>query len=124
MAKLLNFSLSLLSWILFIYVILFVDYPPSLTLATPLQIFLFFSTFFIASTLTFILVMKSLLISSVLSLGVVILLILKGLDSLNLVSGGLTIIALYLLISYFRKSKLGLTSSDHLPKLTNLKRKR
>lgn len=115
---------TLIFWGLFLYVLFFVDYPKNLTSAHPFQILPFFLTLFLAVTLTTYLVSKNFLISALLSVGVVILLILKGLDSLNLASAGLTILAIGLLISYFRKNRRRLTYAPKIPRLIPLRRQR
>lgn len=121
-----KFILTLFFWGMFLYVVFFVSYPKTLTSANFLQIAPFFLTLFLAVALTVYLVFKNFLISALASLGVVILLILKGLDSLNLVSGGLTILAIGLLISYFKKNKRSsrLTSGTKIPRLIPLRRQK
>lgn len=96
---------ALIFWGIFIYVILNVPYPQSITQATPLQLFLFFITLFLALTLTLNIFLRSTLVSSSIVLGIIFILILKALNSLSLITTLLVIVAVALLISYFRKIK-------------------
>ncbi len=104
---------------IFIYVLFNVPYPNSLTSATVFQLTAFFMPLFLSLTFTTNLFLKSLPSSVFISLGLILLLILQGLDSLNLVTGLLTIIAVYLLLSYFKKAKshAKLTLEGKIPKL-------
>lgn len=115
---------ALVFWGIFIYVLFFVDYPKSLTQANALQILLFFIPLYFAITFTLNLVIKNLIICLVVSLGIILFLILKALDSLNFVSGGLAIISVILLVSYFKKGSRNLTSSPSVHKLDPLQRRK
>lgn len=116
---------ALIFWGIFGYVILQVPYPKSLTQATPLQLLAFFISLFLAITFTLNIFLTFLLLSSTLAIGIIFLLILKALDSLNIVTAILTLIAIGLLFSYFRKMKKGgLTSQDKISKLTSLQRRK
>lgn len=95
----------ILFWGIFALVVLKVSYPQTLSQASLFQLSAFFIPLYLALSLTFNLFLKNILISASISLGLIFLLILKALDSLNLVTGVLIIIATYLLISYFRKAK-------------------
>lgn len=93
---------ALLFWGIFAYVIFQVPYPETLTQADLIQLLLFFIPLSLALTVTFNLFIKNVFSSSLISLGVICLLILKALDSLNFVTGLLTVTSIWLLISYFR----------------------
>lgn len=126
--------LSLASWGIFIYVITQgVPYPQTLTQASPLQLLAFLTPLFFALTFTINIAAKFLLISIFISLGIIIILLLKALDALNFVTIILTTITVYLFVSYFRrkealphlkKPKNRLTSPSNVPKLRNLIRRR
>ncbi|MDO8573627.1 MAG: hypothetical protein Q7R77_02655 [Candidatus Daviesbacteria bacterium] len=113
----------LLFWVTFIYVILQVPYPKTLTQANFIQISSFLTPLFLAFIFTFNIIIRNFYISFAISLGLIFLLILKALDSLNIVTGILTAVATYLLASYFRKTKRhNLTKLSKIPKLTSLRR--
>lgn len=123
--------LSLLSWGAFLWVLFFVDYPKSLTQANPLQLLAFFTPLFFAISFSLYMIIKKIILCFIISLGISLLLILKALDSLNFVSGGLAVISVVLLVSYFKKGSAnltptnsGLTSSSSIPKLGPLRRSR
>ena len=100
--------------------ILQVPYPESITSAKPYQLFAFFIPLFLALTFTLNIFLKNILSSCSISLGIIILLILKALDSLNVVTSILLIISVGLFISYFRKAKRrSLTKALKIPKLTH-----
>ncbi|OGE14711.1 hypothetical protein A3F00_03475 [Candidatus Daviesbacteria bacterium RIFCSPHIGHO2_12_FULL_37_11] len=115
---------ALFSWGIFVYVILNVPYPESLTRADSFQLLSFFIPFFLSLIFSINLALNNILRSIFISFGIIILLVLKALDSLNLVSTGLTVLAVILLLSYFKRSshltpiKSGLTSGSFIPKLT------
>lgn len=109
---------ALIFWAIFTYVVLQVPYPESLTQANLIQLSAFFIPLFLAITLTLNTFLKNIFSSSSISLGLIFLLILQALDSLNLVTGILTAIAVYLLVSYFRKAKR--RSLTKLPKISRL----
>jgi len=96
---------GLISWGIFIFVIIDVPYPNSITSANIIQISSFFLPLFLALIFSLNIFFKKILLSSLISLGLVCVLILKALDSLNLVTVILTTVSIYLLVSYFRKSK-------------------
>lgn len=114
---------ALIFWGVFIYVIIYVNYPESLTKAAANQLLYFFVPLFLALIFTVNILLKSIIRSILVSFGVIILLVLQALDSLNIVSAGLTIIAVGLLISYFKTSS-SLTSGSKIPKLRSLRRKK
>ena len=116
--------LALISLVIFIYVILQVPYPDSLTSANAFQIFSFFTSLFLVLSFTLNIFFQFILRSIIISFGLILLLVLKGLNSLNLVSFGLTIIAFGLLLSYLKKPKSRLTSRPKNPTLRNLSRRK
>lgn len=126
MLKLLSKSLpSLIFWGIFAYVVLQVPYPDTLTQANPKQLLFFFIPLFLAITLTLNAFLKNIFSSSSISLGSIFLLILKALDSLNLVTLSLTTIAVGLLVSYFRKIKRrNLTKLPKISRLTHVRKEK
>ncbi|MBU1000305.1 hypothetical protein KKE78_02845 [Patescibacteria group bacterium] len=90
---------------IFIFVVLQVPYPKSLTQASFYQIGIFFASLFLALMITFNLFFKNIFLSLSFSLGIIFLLILKALDSLNFITTSLTLLAIGLLFSYFKKAK-------------------
>lgn len=110
-------------WGVFAYVIYTTPYPESLTLANIIQISSFFIPLFFAMTFSLNVFFKNFLVSSSISSGLIFLLILKGLNSLNIVTGALIIISTGLLVSYFKKlRKRNLTKLPKIPKLTQLRK--
>lgn len=114
----------LIFWGVFIFVILQVPYPKSLTQADIFQILAFLIPLFFALTFTFNIFLKSTPSSTTLSLGIIFLLILKALDSFNFVTVALTILASWLLFSYFRKTRRSLTKLQKISKLSGLQRRK
>ena len=111
----------LIFWGALAIVILQVPYPNSLTQISLNQIILFFIPFFLAIAFTINLLLINTPISFSISLGIIFLLILKALDSLNLVTAILITIPIVLLVSYFRKIKRrSLTKLPKISKLTHL----
>ncbi len=117
-------------WGIFIFVVLQIPYPDSLTQANFMQVSLFFASLFLALLTTFNLFLKNIFLSSSVALGLIFLLILKALDSLDFVTTALTLLAVGLLFSYFKKinrhSSRGsgfrnLTNQTKIPKLTRLR---
>ncbi|MBI2334227.1 hypothetical protein HYU96_00285 [Candidatus Daviesbacteria bacterium] len=108
---------ALFFWGVFTLVIFYVPYPKSLTQASILQLLAFFVPLFLALTFT---------TNLAIAMGVIFLLLLKALNTLNFVSAVLTITAVGLLFSYFRKnkSKHNLTKLKKMSKLTHLQRKK
>ena len=115
---------ALFFWGVFIFVIFQVPYPDNIASADSIQLIFFFIPLYLALVLTFNFFLKNILISASISLGLIFLLFLKALDSLNLVTGILTIISVYLLVSYFRKNKRSLTYLTKIPKITSLRRRK
>ena len=114
---------ALILWGSFIFIVLQIPYPESITQANFIQIFPFFISLYLALVFTLNIFLKNILFSSSICLGLIFLLILKALDSLNIVTGILITIATYLLASYFRKiKKRGLTKHPKIPKLTQLRK--
>lgn len=110
---------------IFIFVVLQVPYPQTLTQANIIQLLLFFIPLFLALSATINLFLKNILSSSSVSLGLIFLLILKALDSLNLVTGILIVISVGLLVSYFRKMRgKSLTKLPKVPKLTHWRKQK
>lgn len=109
-------------WGTFVFVVLQVPYPETITQASMQQLLAFFVSLILAITLTVNIILKNIYLSASFSLGLIFLLILKALDSLNIVTAILTIIATALLVSYFRKVKVRshLTKLPKIPKLTHL----
>lgn len=115
------------------YVIWQIPYPESITQANIVQLLSFFIPLFLAIILTLNIVLKNIFISTSISIGVILLLFLKALDSLNLVTVVLILITVGLLTSYFRKIKKSpstssglknLTNYSKIPKLTHLRRRK
>ncbi len=132
MAKIILKILSaLIFWGSFAYVVLQVPYPDSITAANYTQILPFFAGLYLALVFTLNILFRNILFSSSLCLGIIFLLILKALDSLNIVTDILILIATYLLASYFRKVKKrgpstssgfkNLTKQPKIPKLRSLR---
>lgn len=125
MLKLSRIFPALFLWGIFSLAIFQIPHPENLTQANILQILGFFMPFFLAVSLTINIFLKNMFSSSSISLGIIFLLILKALDSLNLVTGTIIVVATILLISYFRKiKKKGLTKLPKIPKLTKLRKER
>ena len=123
MVKLLpRFIPSLIFWGVFTFVVFQIPYPDSITQANITKLLAFFMPLYLALTFTFNILLKNTLISLSISLGLIFLLALKALDSLNLVTGVLIIISIGLLISYFKKIKRrSLTNLPKIHKLTKLR---
>lgn len=102
---LLKLTPALICWIIFIFVIFKIDYPKSLVEASLIQLTYFFLSFSLAAALTINLVIKNLKLSLLLALGVDLILILKGLSSLNIMTFVVVLIAVVLLVSYFKKDR-------------------
>ncbi len=112
---------AIIFWGVFIYIVLTIPYPQSLTQANMSQIIPFFAALYLAILLTLNIFLKRIILSASVTLGIILLLLLKALDSLNLVTGLLVIITIGLFASYFMKiKKRGLTKSTKIPKLTKL----
>ncbi len=119
MAKfVLNVLLSLFFWGFFVWVIFNIEPPKSLTQANVLQLAYFYIPLFLAVTFTLNLLIKTILASSSLSLGIIFLLTLKAMGLFSFLYIGLTIIATLLLFSYFKKDLPSLTSILNVRKLT------
>lgn len=96
---------SILFNLLFIIIVFKVPYPASLAQANFYQIISFFASLFFALVFTLSIFLKNILSSVSISLGIILLFALKALNSLNIVTAILTVVAVGLLISYFRKTK-------------------
>lgn len=109
--------LPLIFWGIFIYIIFNISYPNSLTEATFFQLLSFFLSLFLAIIST-INIFLTLIISTIISLGLILLLILKGFGLLNIVTAILTLVAVGLLLSYFRNiNSKGISFKSQIPKL-------
>lgn len=110
-------------WGIFTYIVLKVPYPNTLTQANIIQLLSFFITLFLSLSSTINIFLKNIFSSSAIALGVISLLILKALDILNLITGILTAITIFLLVSYFRKIKRrSLTKLPKISKLTHMRK--
>ena len=124
--------LPVIFWGIFASVVLQIPYPDTITQANVTQLLAFFIPLFLAITLTLNSILKNILMAGSIGLGLILLLILKSLDSLNIVTGILIIISIGLLVSYFRKIKKrspsinsgfkNLTKLPKIPKLTHLRK--
>jgi len=109
---------ALACWGIFAYVVLQIPYPETLTQANAIQIFPFFISLYLALLLTLNIFLKNILFSASVCLGLILLLILKALESLNIVTGILIAITTSLLASYFRKARRSrLTKATKITKL-------
>lgn len=121
---------ALIFWGAFIYIVLTIPYPESLTQANIMQIIPFFASLYFALLFTLNIFLRKIPISAFIALGIILLLFLKALNSLNLVTGLLIIISIGLFSSYFKKGEIhgpsknsgfrNLTKSSKIPKLTKL----
>lgn len=107
----------------FLLAVFQIPYPETLTQANSLQILGFFIPLFLLISFVINIIIKNLFLSSSISLGIIFFLLLKALDSLNLVTGGIIGVAVMLLVSYFRKTKKkSLTKLPKIPKLTHVRK--
>ena len=117
-----KFLVAFSFWGIFIYVVLNISYPKSLTEATLFQLLSFFIPLFLALIFTAN-ILLNIVFSIIISLGLILLLILKGFDLLNIVTGIITLVIVGLLLSYFKKTadgfsiKKGLSFKSPIPKL-------
>lgn len=114
---------------IFAYALFNVEYPESFATATIFQLAFFLIPLYLLLTFTLNIFFNFLPLAGILSLSLTTFLILKALDSLNWVTGGLTVISFGLLISYFgqikwKSSGSHLTKGSKIPTLTSLKRRR
>ena len=114
---------ALIFWGIFAYVILQIPYPYSLTQANPIQLLSFFVPLFLGLIFTIDVFLKFLIRSIIISFAIIILLILRALDSVNTISVILLLAATALLFSYFKKPS-SLTSEGNIPKLRSLRRRK
>ena len=118
-----KFIPALFFWLIFIFVVLQVSYPENITQSNFTQLLSFFIPLFLALSFTLNIFLKNIFISTSISLGLIFLLILKALDSFNIVTGILILVPIGLLASYFRKIKRrSLTKWGKIPKLTKLRK--
>lgn len=107
----------------FLLAVFQIPYPETLTQANILQILGFFIPLSLLISFVINIFIKNLFLSSSVSLGIIFFLLLKALDSLNLVTGGIIGVAVILLVSYFRKiKKKSLTKLPKIPKLTHVRK--
>lgn len=111
--KLLKVAPVLFFWLVFILIVFNVDYPISIAQATFGQLTAFFVPLFIAIFLSINLMIKSLYSSTIIGLGIILLLILKALGILSVVTTTITLLAIFFL-----------TYKDNMPKLSNLFRRK
>ncbi|MDP3974319.1 MAG: hypothetical protein Q8P92_05810 [Candidatus Daviesbacteria bacterium] len=117
--------LPLIFWGSFIYVVLQIPYPESFSQASPQQLLYFFVSLFFAITLTLNIFLNFILLSASVAIGIILLLILRAMEFLNIVTTIMVLIAVGLLFSYFGKIKgKKLTLNSKIPKLTHLRRSR
>ena len=119
---LIKIIISLILWAVFIFAVFQIPYPDTFTKSNSLQLLGFFIPLFLAIVLTINIFLKNIYMSGSISLALICLLILKALDSLNLITVVLLLITVGLLISYFKKRKRSLTNDSKIPKLTRLKK--
>lgn len=113
---------ALIFWGGFAYVVLQIPYPDSLTQANLNQILPFFVSLYFALVFTFNIFLKNIFFSLSICLGLIILLALKALDALSIVTGLLTVVAIGLLASYFKKTKKkNFAQPSRIPKLHSLR---
>lgn len=114
---------AIIFWGSFIYVLLQIPYPESFSQASPQQLLYFFATLFFAITFSLNIFLSFILLSASIAVGIIFLLILKAMESLNIVTTIMVLVAVGLLFSYFGKIKgKKLTYESKIPKLTHLKR--
>lgn len=122
---LLNTIPPILFWGIFSLVIFQIPYPDSLIKANLVQISLFFFPLYLALFLTLNIFLKNFPLSASISLGLISLLILQSLDTLNLITSLLVLMSTGLLVSYFRKIRRGsLTSEQKIPKLHTMRKQK
>lgn len=117
--RFLPLTLALVFLLLFIYVVLFIDYPESLTTASRFQLTSFFLPLFLFLFFSINYFFKNNSFSLLISFGVILLLILQALDTLNIVSALLVIASIGLFLNYLKtiKKDRSLTSGFFIPKL-------
>lgn len=99
-----------------------IEPPQSLTKASFLQMVLFFVPLFLSLIFTFDLIFRFYLKSFIISLSIVIILILKTLDTLNLVTLALTFVATFLITKSLKQPKKSYLSK--IPKLSHLQKQK
>lgn len=111
---------SVIFWGMFGYVLMQIPYPQSFSQASPIQLLYFFASLFLSITFTLNIFLNFILLSSSVTVGIILLLILRAMELLNIVTTIMVLIAVGLLFSYFRKiKKRKLTLSSKIPKLTH-----
>lgn len=104
----------ILTWVIFK-----IEPPKSITQASVLQILLFFIPLFLLIVFLLNLYLRFLVYSAIMAIGIIILLLLQALNSLNIVSAALVIIACALLLKSIQrpKNKIPLAKIPKLGKL-------
>jgi hypothetical protein len=115
--------LALFFWAGFIGVLIFIPYPESFTQANLFQLACFFIPLFFGLFFSLNLLLKPILFSTTISIGLIILLVLKALNYFNFLSIGLTLTTTLLLLSSFKNTS-GLTSIINMPKLRFSRRRK
>lgn len=115
---------ALIFWGAFTFIIFNIPYPENLAEANLTHMALFLIALYLSLTFTFNIALRNIFPSLSIALGIILLLILRALDSLNIITGALVIISVGLLLSYFKKVKRkNLTKLPKIPKLTNLSKR-
>ncbi len=105
MSLIIDTFFAFISWCLFSLAIWQIPYPDSLAQADYLQVLGFFVPLFLGLTFTLNIFLRFMLRSILISFTIIVLITLQALQSLNIITFGLTIVAFGLLISYFKKTK-------------------
>lgn len=110
---------AIFSWLIFLNVLFTIPYPESITQAKPVELTLFFFTFYFAASFLLNVFLKNIFISLSIAFGIITFLLLKALDSLNFVTGIIDITVMFLLVSYFKKmsNKNSLNIKHGIPKI-------
>jgi len=122
---------ALLSLIVFVLIIYYTPYPRTWYSASVSQILLFFIPLLVFLTFFLNIFINFYEKSFSLSLGLLILIVLRSIDELNIITGVLTLLAAFLLSTTFKKPlwkprqiQKGLTSPFKISKLTRFERKK
>lgn len=120
-----RFLLLLISTAILGYVIYFIEPPKTWKDASIFQILAFFIPLLFSFTFLINLLLNNLSKSFIFSLGLMILVVLKGNDRLNPLTGVVVVIITFLLSLIFKKERLprfnrGLTRMAKIPKLTRI----
>lgn len=118
---LVNVFLAIGFWIGFVWVILNIDYPETLTEANVIQLSAFFIPLFLALALSINLLLQKIISSIIIAAALIFILVIKSLNEINIFSVGLTIAAVVLLLSYFGFGNLSKIKSFRLKKFRRKK---